>query len=867
MMGSSELTAREVEILSLMAEGLSNKKIAGRLFLAEKTVRWYNSQIYSKLHVSSRREAVEQANALALLQLKHSDATVPHNLPAQTTPFIGREQELSELTQLFADENVRLVTILAPGGMGKTRLALELSEQFARSHQQEFRDGVFYVPLQPLADSQNIVSQIANSINLQVMGAESDPQAQLLAYLADKRALLLMDNWEHLLDGVSLVTDILRAASGVRILSTSREQLRLSGETVYSLMGMRFPTWETPEDALAYDAVQLLLQSAQRIKHDWTLTADKLDYVARICRLTEGMPLGIVLAASWLDALSLKDIADEIQSSVDFLAAELRDMPERQRSVRAVFDYAWKRLTSDEQRVFMQLSVFRGGFTRQAAQTVAGSRAQILQTLVNKAMVTRDNQGRYDIHELLRQYAEDQLHAAGLDIQTFHKHGQFFAEYAEIAEPDLRGARHIDVSKGLEQEHDNLCIAMRRSLDGEDSKPALRIMAALRDFWIYNANYLSWSWFEEGLLRLDGVAPLLRGRTLISAASVAGRLGGFSIVRDCAQQALEIMLEIGNKRYIAWAKMFLVYADNINFDGKKFERTISAYDEIMKLLHEVGDAPGIVQALNLKGHTYFNNNDYSRAYNAYEQCLEAARHTGEARRIYISLYNMGKVAFLQADYDSSRRLICEAIAHSFRIENTGGLGTFLTILAGPLSALGEVEQAARSIGAADAFFESLGVEMQKGGGSDILAEQIRQTLRETLGEPAFEGAYQAGRAISIDDAAAEALSWLDRGLRLPDEPDGGDQRAAYVPQRAACERILLFSRLGVFQPIGYDDLVAAFPYGALPLQHDFSSLVCLVVGLMISAHDRRLRCVVGDEITVTGARFDCHRTRDLINVW
>ena len=354
---------------------------------------------------------------------------VKHNLPSQTTPFVGREAELEELAQILTLPEVRLVTVLAPGGMGKTRLALEAAEQQLYA----FPNGVYFVPLQPLTEIEQIVPAIAQQIDFQFVADERSPKQQVLDYLRGKKLLLVIDNWEHLLDGAPLISEILQAAPQVKVLATSREKLNLSGETVYALRGMQFPTWETPEDALRYDAVKLLVQAAKRVRPDFAVTPENLDYVARVCRLTEGMPLGILLATGWLDVLSLERIAEEIQKNVDFLETELRDVPERQRSIRAIFEAAWDRLAPAEQQVFMKLTVFRGGCTPEAAEAVTGASLRTLQTLVNKALVMRTKAGRYDIHELLRQYGYERLEASGTLADILRRHSAYYASFLHAA--------------------------------------------------------------------------------------------------------------------------------------------------------------------------------------------------------------------------------------------------------------------------------------------------------------------------------------------------------------------------------------------------------------------------------------------------
>ncbi len=447
------LSEREQEILTFLADGLSNQEIANKLFLADQTVRWYCSQLYGKLGVANRKEAVERAQTLGLFAKAAPSSTVKgkHNLPAQATPFVGRQHELVELTHVLNDENTRLITILAPGGMGKTRLALEA----ARIQIGRYADGVIFVPLAPLSSPSDIVTTIAENIGF-IFHGENAPAQQLIDFLRDRSTLLVLDNFEHLMDGAQLVADLIQSAPNIRLLTTSRERLNLRGETVYTLRGLEFPTWETPEDALQYDAVKLFMQSAHRVRADFALQSHDLDFLARICRLTAGLPLGIELAAGWVDVLSLEQIATEIQKGIDILETEMRDVPERQRSIRATLDYTWERLTADEQAIFMRLSVFRGGFTVQAAQAVASAGVRSLRQLANKALVQVSLDGRHDIHELLRQFGAEKLAASGKQDDIQAKQADYFADFMAERKQDMRTDRQLEALLLIDPDFENM---------------------------------------------------------------------------------------------------------------------------------------------------------------------------------------------------------------------------------------------------------------------------------------------------------------------------------------------------------------------------------------------------------------------------
>ena len=421
------LTERELEILQLMADGLSNSEIAERLYISASTIKWYKKQIYSKLDAHSRESVVAQARALGLIGGGDDEAPQPpasspafhpvvstvmvgavrpaaSRLPSQTTPLIGREAEVAALISLLHDPEIRLISLLAPGGMGKTRLALEVAAQVGG----EFEHGAVFIALNAVSAPEHLVSTVANAVGVTLAG-QFDPKEQLLEHFRKRQVLLIFDNFEHLLDAAPLLTEILQTAPQVKILATSRERLNLSSETLFPLTGLDFPPAREAGDMLGYSAVHLFARAARRTQLSADYSAEDWEQVGRICRLVQGMPLALLLAASWTELLKVGEIADEVSKGIDFLESQWRDLPERQRSIRAVFESSWRRLSAGEAECLAKLSVFRGGFTRRAAEEVGGASLRTLAALVNKALLWMDAEGRCSIHELLRQYAAEQL--------------------------------------------------------------------------------------------------------------------------------------------------------------------------------------------------------------------------------------------------------------------------------------------------------------------------------------------------------------------------------------------------------------------------------------------------------------------------
>jgi predicted ATPase/class 3 adenylate cyclase len=350
----------------------------------------------------------------------------PNNLPVQLTSFVGRDDELNEVLDLFTE--TRLLTLTGPGGVGKTRLALQTAAQSIDS----FPDGTFFVPLTAVNSPDYIPQSIAEAMkfNFDTHSSSRSPEEQLLEYLESRTILLVLDNFEHLISGTEYIRQLLDGASQLNLLVTSRERLKLNGEWIYEVKGMSFPTNGSNAGLEDFSAVQLFLERARQVHSQSILTEDEKPCVKRICQLVQGMPLGIELAAGWLPVLSCQEIAEEIETSLDFLTSTQRDQPDKHRSLRAAFEYSWKLLDEEHKRVFRGLSVFQGGFDRKAAQRVLGTNLLTLSDLVDKSFIHHTDQGRYQIHELLRQFGRERLNSHPEEKQQIlENHSQFYVEF------------------------------------------------------------------------------------------------------------------------------------------------------------------------------------------------------------------------------------------------------------------------------------------------------------------------------------------------------------------------------------------------------------------------------------------------------
>jgi predicted ATPase/class 3 adenylate cyclase len=412
---------------------------------------------------------------------------IPNNLPIQLTELVGRQGELAEVEQLLT--RARLLTILAPGGAGKTRLAIQAAADITT----DFPDGVFFISLADISSSRDIVQTVAESLGL-ALSSDEDVKTQLLTYLTNKSQLLVFDNFEHLIDGASIITRILQAAPQVRVVVTSRTKLNVSGETVFALAGLE-TTWESPGEAFQASGVQLFIDTAKRVRPGFELKPEDLDPLAKILHLTDGLPLGILLAAAWVDMLPLSEIAAEIAKNLDFLETEMGDVPDRHRSLRAVFDYSWALLSPEERTTFLALSVFRAGFTREAAQKVAGASLRGLSILASKSLVTPSPEtGRYAVHELLRQYAEAELRQdPELSTHVDEAHAAFYSALMEESLALFIRSEQPRALRIVEEDLDNVRSSWRHYLATGEAAAARPFVEGL--WYLYETR----GWYPAGM--------------------------------------------------------------------------------------------------------------------------------------------------------------------------------------------------------------------------------------------------------------------------------------------------------------------------------------------------------------------------------
>ncbi len=601
--------------------------------------------------------------------------TLPkHNIPAPTTPFIGRKHELDQLKHMLVNESRRLITIVAPGGMGKTRLAIETG----RLALNKFNQQVYMISLVSLNDSVGIVSTIADTLQYTFQNDERSPKQQLLDYLANKQCVLILDNFEHILDSSYLVTEILENAPNLHIMVTSRSALQQPGETIVNLSGMRYPQSQPTVDMNAYPAMQLFVSSARRVQTNFVLDDNNIADVVQICNIVQGMPLGIVLAASWLGILTTQEIVSELKTSIQILEVDDSDLPVRQRSMRVVLNYTWQTMTPKEQDVFMKASLFGGGFTREAVQSLTGANLKTLMALAQKSVLHRDSQtGRYAIHGLLRQYAWEHLEQSGeLDAMS-ERHMMYYTEYLTTYEKEFRNSGHLLSSmRDIEQEIDNIQQAWRYATDNQKMRVIDDLMAGL--FHFYDAR----GWIVKGEQVFKESAQLVRqhmtdqhvilAKLLCRQAKFSFYQGNHDYALNAMQESINLLQNTDEDDERAFA--LSIYADALVYMGD-FEVAKKLCESSLVIFRKKNDKWGIASALNNLGVANYYLGEYNEAIKHYDESIVISRGIGDLPGVSAILSNRGAIAHEQEHYDDAIAFYRESMDISERLHDRYGMAS------------------------------------------------------------------------------------------------------------------------------------------------------------------------------------------------
>jgi predicted ATPase/DNA-binding SARP family transcriptional activator len=745
------------------------------------------------LYEQIRDEAQEATAEVTRLALPAERA---HNLPPPPTPFVGREQELASIAALLDDPACRLLTLVGAGGIGKTRLAL----QAATEQLDSFLDGIYFVPLAEVTSADLSIAAIGEAISSPFTGQGSQ-KVQLLHFLRDKEMLLVLDNFEHLLEAAGLLAEILAAATGVSLLVTSRERLGLQGEWLFQVQGLPYPAEDLPAtvgwseaDYERYSAMHLFLKSATRLQPGLSLDEADGRWVAHICQLVEGMPLAIELAAAWIRVLSCAEIAGQIEQGIRFLSTPLRDLPPRHRSLHAVFDHSWGLLSPEEQALLRKLSVFRGGCQREAAAEVAGASLPLLAALVDKSWLRRTPAGRYTLHELLRQYAWDRLVQAGEAEETQARHLVYLWELAEAAEPHLQEMLSTTWPKRLEAENDNLRAALAWSLAGGNGEAGLGLAGAAWLFWWLRGQIGEGrQWLEALLESSPAASPALRARAYRGAGGLAYYQTDLPAAERYMRKALLLYQEIGDQKWISQTlrNLSVVLSDQGEFEGAR-----SCAEESLLLARQVGDAQTLANALSELGILEYYSGNPARALPYLEEGLALDRRRGDQNDIAIGLHNLAEVQTAMGNLGAAFQLSVESMTLFRQVENNYGLAFALQAQGDLLGIQGDCVEAQKRLAEALLLFRNLGtvqgitvtlvgfaalamrqqawgqatrllgaVSALLDGGEAVLKPPMQAryqrsliSVRSSLPETAFAAAWAQGRSMSLEKAISFTLT-------------------------------------------------------------------------------------------------------------
>ena len=717
----------------------------------------------------------------------------PSNLPAPPAPLVGREQELAEVRAQLLRHEVRLLTLIGPAGVGKTRLSLEVAADLL----DEFDDGVFFVGLEAVAGAELVGPAIARTLGVRE-GAGETLREVLLTYLRDRQLLLVLDNFEQVVAAAPVVAELLSSCAGLKLLVTSREPLRVRSEWLFDLDGLSYPPDEEADGFERYGAVQLFVQRAQQFKRRWMPAGREAQAVVRICRLVEGLPLALELAAAAVRERSCREIARELESGLHALATSARDVPERHQSMWAALEHSWQGLSEVERAVLARLAVFRGGFDEAAAVAVSGSLRSVLAALLAKSVVRQtaqsDGEYRHRLHELVRQYAGEKLRDAGESTATSDRHLDYYLNLAEGAAPRLVGPEQAAWLSRLESEHENLRVALGWALESRQVERALRLAAALERFW-YLRGYWSQgrAWLARSLAQSGSSVPsLARARALLSAGELARHQSDYGAAIALLTESEALFQEPGDELLRGLALQGLAYVAHNQGD---FDRARTLWEELLPLFRAHGDTWRIGQALHGLGYVLLNQGGVERAeqlfaeglrlYRAVEDkgaiadsltfagsvalqrgdlsraqalCAEGMllhREIGNKHGLAWALRLLGSVMQEQGDYDQAETYDCESLRVRYELRDEHGSAWSLEGLAEVACARRQPERAARLWGQAEALREAVGVPMPPD--EPVLYERSVAAARAQTSSELFAAAWTEGRRMALDAAVTYAL--------------------------------------------------------------------------------------------------------------
>lgn len=745
----------------------------------------------------------------------------PNNLPIQATPFIGREKELADIAYLLGTNNARLLTLTGPGGMGKTRLGLEVARALLDSSN-NFKDGLFFIALAPVSEPTLVASTIAQALGVVTGGGQSVVES-LKNYLGGKELLLLLDNFEQVMEAAPLVGELLSSAPKLKVLATSREALHLYGEREFPVPPLDLPDLRhlpPLEQLTQYEAVRLFIERATLVKADFAVTNDNAPAVAEICYRLDGLPLAIELAAARVKLLPPQAMLQRLQSRLKVLTGGARDLPARQQTLRGAIEWSYDLLGDEERKLFRRMSAFTGGCTLEAIEAVCNVEGDVrdvldaVSSLADKSLLKQQEgaeaEARFWMLETIREYALERLEDSDEARAIQRQHADFYLALSEEAELHLFGSQRLVWLDRLEVEHDNIRVALRWLLEQGDAESALRTVGALYQFWVIRGYLFEGrKWVEEALtLPKAGERTAARAIGLAGAASMAWPQGDFALGRLWSEESAAIFRELGDTNSLGGALTVLAVCTAGQGDfitaGSLFEEALAISREsgptrylvlslmaLGQMAAAQGDYPiahtrleeavaqsraidnrwDMAQALNSLGDLARLQSEYARAEQLYEESLALFREAGAKGDIPASLHNLGHVALAQGDYEQARALFEESLALHQEVGNKPGIVEGLAGLAGVAAMAsqhrasdgqtGEAEQARKAGWTARLFGASDALRGAIGApmwpAERVDYERNMAAARAQLDEEEFERAWQEGRSMTIEQAIAYAL--------------------------------------------------------------------------------------------------------------
>ncbi|HSB67395.1 MAG TPA: tetratricopeptide repeat protein [Anaerolineales bacterium] len=669
------------------------------------------------------------------------------------TPFVGYGRELAEISSLIIENKSRMVTLVGLGGIGKTRLAIQTAIELT----DHYSGGVYFISLVQLDHPKRIISAILGTLS-QSRFALSDPKSYLLEYLHDKEMLLILDNFEHLLEGAALLADVINACPSLVMLITSRVPLNLSVEQVYEVRGLQVDALEGDEKPETIEAVQLFIQISRRAGNEEKLTSDTIATIVRICKLVEGMPLALEIAGSWARTRSFAQIEAGIKSDLEFLTSKMHDIPERHRSIQATFEFSWKILSEEEKRVFSILSIFRGGFNARAAETIAATDHSIIDSLVSKSLLMLGDADRYDFHELLRRFSELKLNDGEKPRHYRDLHLSYFLNLAERSLSEKKLEQPADPSRSIEKDMDNFRAALQTALEYPDQDRGLRLAVALETVW-YRIGSLQegMTWLNRMLELEKGQFPAFRAKALLHSSRIAQELGDFEQALILGKASLFIYKELRDNAGIGQALLIMGIVRYLNGE---FEGGIKLLERSLSIFQQIGDEESQAQALIRVADLNMRRGMLDLARGQMEEALMISSRLDNQYWKAFSMGGLGEINRLQGKYLEAFELYKESIKIHWQEHHRLDLPYLIEAIALDFASLGKFGQSVFLWGAAETLRDKNLTPLPPSYRLSY-APVIEQT-RKQLGEAEFLNFWQAGRNEPIEDVLYSSIGWPEK---------------------------------------------------------------------------------------------------------